>query len=358
MITLNNVTKFYMEHGKKKYIVKNSSLEIPDDVSIAILGKKGSGRTTLLRMLGGIDFPSIGTITSNNTFSWLFAQQAGFKLAMSGRQNIKFVGRIYNKSEDEITKMIADVQDFSELGDYIDKPMEKYPMPLKIQFAFGLSLFFDFDYILLDNMLSVIASSDSFRVKSQKALREKIKHCNVLLASNSIPDIREICDATIVIDQEKLHYFDNVEAGITYYQKMIGLTALQSQKAIKGMVYCEDGKTFQNIDLAAIHYKVKPISIMQAINFNKGSHVYLKKVFWGEKGSLAPFQNWSDTKVKETVICSDGIIFEDALEASKFYMDRNPNKKISINHVATVLKEHKGQSKVLDIKFTYLSEYK
>ena len=356
MITLDNVTKFYIEHGKKKYIVKNSSLVIPDSVNVAILGQKGAGRTTLLKMLAGIDFPTSGTIVSNNTFSWTVGQVTGFKMEITIRQNIKFVGRIYGKSKDEITKIIAEVQNFSEMGDYLDKPMKESLPPMRQQIAFGLSLAFDFDYLLVDNMFAVTAGSEAFRVKSKAALRQKMKSGNVLMVTHSIADIEDVCDVCVVMDKETLHYFDDLQEGILFYKKCSGFAPPLAQKAVQGTIYCEDGNSFKNINLAAKHYKVRPLSILQALNENSGSHVYLKKVFWDENGSKRAFQNWFYTREQETLISSDGVIFRNVVEASRFYRNSSPEAKLDKDHVRIVLQEKNGYSEALDVTFSYLSE--
>ena len=69
MIELKNVTKYFKTDGEKKYILKNVTLTIPSGVNLGILGRNGAGKSTLLRMLGGIDYPTIGTITSKESFS-------------------------------------------------------------------------------------------------------------------------------------------------------------------------------------------------------------------------------------------------------------------------------------------------
>jgi capsular polysaccharide transport system ATP-binding protein len=139
----------------------------------------------------------------------------GFQGNMTGRANVKFVCRIYGKDSDAINKSIEFVKDFSELGDYFDMPIKTYSSGMKSRLSFGLSLAFDFDYLLIDETLSV--GDKRFKKKSKEALMKKIESCNVLLVSHSMGTLKEICDVGIVVDSAKLHYFDNINDAIKMY---------------------------------------------------------------------------------------------------------------------------------------------
>ena len=218
MIVLENATKFYKTKHGKKYILKNVSMTIPEHTNIGILGVNGAGKSTLLRMLGGIDFPNSGRIYSNKTFSWPMGLAGGFQGSMTGRQNVKFVCRVFSKSEEEIKTIIEFVKDFSELGDYFDMPIKHYSSGMKSRLSFGLSLAFDFDYILIDETLSV--GDTRFKKKSKEALMKKIETSNVLMVSHSMNDLRNICDAGIVVNSGNIEYYKNIEDAIKEYNNL------------------------------------------------------------------------------------------------------------------------------------------
>lgn len=216
MIKLINVTKYYQTKDSKKYILNDVSLTIPTGKNIAILGANGAGKSTLLRMLGQIDFPTSGTIKSDKSFSWPMGLGGGFQGSMTGRNNVKFVCRIYGKSDENIKEAISFVKDFSELQDYFEMPIKTYSSGMKSRLSFALSLYFDFDYMIIDETLSV--GDKSFQKKSKKALREKIKNSNAILVSHSMPILKEICDVSIFLKDGQLKYFDTVEEGIKCYE--------------------------------------------------------------------------------------------------------------------------------------------
>lgn len=218
MIELRNVTKYYQTKHERKYILDNVTFTIPSGVNVGILGRNGAGKSTLLRMLGGIDFPNSGFISSPNSFSWPMGLAGGFQGSMTGRQNVKFVSRIYGKSEYEIKSVIESVKAFSELGDYFDMPIKTYSSGMKSRLSFGMSLSFDFDYLIIDETLSV--GDKNFQEKSKKALHKKIENCHILLVSHSMPVLKEMCDVGIVVHNGQLHYCDRIEDAIETYNQI------------------------------------------------------------------------------------------------------------------------------------------
>jgi capsular polysaccharide transport system ATP-binding protein len=215
MIKLENVSKsFKTKHGRK-YILKDMSILLPSDKNIAILGKNGTGKSTIMRMLGQIEFPDKGKIISDKSFSWPLGLSGGFVGNMTGKANIKFVCRLYGKSAKEIQETVAFVKDFSELDDYFYMPIRTYSSGMKSRLSFGLSLSFDFDYLLIDETLSV--GDAKFRKKSKEALLKKIESCNVLLVSHDMGTLREICDVGIVVNNGKIHYYDDINSAIDEY---------------------------------------------------------------------------------------------------------------------------------------------
>jgi capsular polysaccharide transport system ATP-binding protein len=216
MIELQNVTKYFRTTKGKKYILKDVSFSIPSDVNVGILGKNGAGKSTLMKMLGQIEFPSHGKIISDKTFSWVMGVGGGFQNNMTGRANVKFVCRIYGKSKEEINRAIEFVKEFSELEDYFEMPIRTYSSGMKSRLTFGLSLAFDFDYLLIDETLSV--GDARFRKKSKEALMKKIESCSVLLVSHDMGTLRDICDVGIVSNNAQLHFFDDINDAIKMYE--------------------------------------------------------------------------------------------------------------------------------------------
>jgi len=218
MIELKNVSKYFQTKQGKKYILKDVSLIIPSNVNIGILGKNGTGKSTLMRMLGQIEFPTKGRIVSDKSFSWPLGLSGSFVLSMTGKENIKFVCRLYSKSKDEMNSIVRYVEEFAELGSYLEMPTKTYSPGMKARLKFGLSLAFDFDYLLIDETLSV--GDARFKKKSKEALLKKIETSNVLLVSHDMKTLKEICDAGIVVNNGEMYYFKNIDDAIEKYKEI------------------------------------------------------------------------------------------------------------------------------------------
>jgi len=218
MIELKNVSKWFRTKEGKNYILKEVDFTIPSNKNIGILGINGAGKSTIMRMLGQIEFPNIGTIKSNKSFSWPLGLGGGFVGSMSGRANVKFVCRLYGKSKEEMDVIIKFVQEFSELKRYFDMPIKVYSSGMKSRLSFGLSLAFDFDYLLIDETLSV--GDARFKKKSKEALRKKIETCNVLLVSHDMATLKELCNAGIVVNAGTMEYFPDINKAIERYEKI------------------------------------------------------------------------------------------------------------------------------------------
>jgi len=218
MIELKNVTKYFQTKQGKNYILKDMSITIPSDTNIGILGRNGAGKSTIMRMLGHIEFPNKGRITSNYTFSWPLGLSGGFVGNMTGRANVKFVCRLYGRSDEQIHEIIEFVNDFSELGNYFDMPIKTYSSGMKGRLSFGLSLAFDFDYMLIDETLSV--GDARFRKKSKEALIKKIESCHVLLVSHDMGTLKDICDAGIVVNKGQMYYYNDINDAILEYENI------------------------------------------------------------------------------------------------------------------------------------------
>ncbi len=217
MIYLKNVTKFFPTKEGKRYILKDVTLTLPDG-NIGILGRNGAGKSTLMRMLGRIEFPTRGTIESPHTFSWPLGLGGGFVGNMTGRSNVKFVCRLYGLDDRRMEEVIEYVREFSELGSYFDMPIKTYSSGMKSRLSFGLSLAFDFDYMLIDETLSV--GDARFRKKAKDALMKKIENCHVLLVSHDMKTLREICQTGLLVHEGTLHYFEKVEEAIDRYEEI------------------------------------------------------------------------------------------------------------------------------------------
>ena len=203
MIKIRNVTKHYpIRGGGLHYVMKNVSLDIPSNKSIGILGPNGSGKSTLLRMLGGAEAPNSGLIETSSSVSWPLGVGIGLQGSLTGRQNVLFVCQINGLSRAETQQVVDAVLAFSEIDDFFDMPVKTYSSGMRARIGFGISINFDFDYYLIDELTSV--GDAIFRKKATQEF-ERIKNSSALIyVTHNLDSMRESCQSAIYLNDGHL----------------------------------------------------------------------------------------------------------------------------------------------------------
>ena len=215
MIKIENLTKSYRTPTGRHYVFKDLNIEIPSGKSVAFIGRNGAGKSTLLRMIGGIDRPDSGKIITNKTISWPVGLAGGFQGSLTGRENVKFVARLYAKQE-ELKEKIEFVEEFAELGKYFDMPIKTYSSGMRSRLGFGLSMAFKFDYYIVDEVTAV--GDARFKEKCAQLFKERHKESSFLMVSHSLNSLKEFCDVAIYIsDRKYVSYFDCLDTAISSY---------------------------------------------------------------------------------------------------------------------------------------------
>jgi capsular polysaccharide transport system ATP-binding protein len=217
MIHFNNVSKYYPTKQGRSYVFKDMSLSLPTDKNIAVLGPNGVGTSTLIKMLGGADFPSSGEIKSEQRISWPLGLQGGLQGSMSARENVRFVARIHgHKNTRPVEQQVAD---FAEIGTYFDEPVKTYSSGMRSKITFGLAMAFElnFDVLLIDELTAV--GDANFKAKSQKLLLEKYENTKLIMVNHSINELQKFCEAGVVIKDQTLCYHSSLELAIDDYQE-------------------------------------------------------------------------------------------------------------------------------------------
>jgi len=217
MIELRNVSKSYRTlHGPKR-VFRDLSFTIPPDRNIALIGRNGAGKSTMMRMLCGLDMPDRGRIITDKKISWPVGLTGGFQGSLTGRQNAKFVCRVLGAEGLAMTKLIKYVEDFAEIGEYFDQPVKTYSSGMRARLAFGLSLAFEFDYYLVDEAMSV--GDAHFREKATTEFRNRAGKANIILVTHGMGQVRKLCDFVLLLEKGQVTPFEDVEEGIRAYQE-------------------------------------------------------------------------------------------------------------------------------------------
>ena len=216
MIRVSNLTKSYRTKKGRHYVFKNVNTEFPDGVNIGIIGPNGAGKTTFLSILGGIDFPDRGTVISDKSFSWPLGLQGGFVRHISGRDNCKFVCKIYSEKSSEIHEKLEFIHKLSGVGDYFFEPVRTYSSGMRARLGFALSMAFNFDYFLIDEVTAV--GDRVFRKITAQALKNKRARSKVIMVSHQMKTLEEFCDIGVLIKQGEIRVFESMGEAIKAYE--------------------------------------------------------------------------------------------------------------------------------------------
>jgi capsular polysaccharide transport system ATP-binding protein len=216
MIELRHLTKSYLTDNGRYYVFRDLSLYFPDGVNIGLIGRNGAGKSTLMRLLGGIDVPDSGEVIINGSISWPVGLSGGFQPSLSARDNVKFACRIYGMEGEAMAKTIRQVEEFAEIGEFFAQPMKTYSTGMRARVAFGLSMAFDFDYLLVDEVMAV--GDAEFKKKCQVVIEEKRERSKLILVSHNMSDIAKYCDRVLLVEKGAVTVYDDVRAGIVAYQ--------------------------------------------------------------------------------------------------------------------------------------------
>ncbi|NIJ15461.1 capsular polysaccharide transport system ATP-binding protein [Sphingobium vermicomposti] len=183
---------------------------------VGVIGRNGAGKSTLIRLIGGGEKPTTGDISRTMSISWPIAFSGGFQSGLTGRDNLRFICRIYGQDPAE---KLSFVQEFSELGEFLDQPIRIYSSGMKARLAFAISMAIDFDCLLIDEVMAV--GDAKFNAKSREELFVKRAHKAMIIVSHNMKYIQQNCSRAYLMNDGKLQRFDDVEEAIATHKAMM-----------------------------------------------------------------------------------------------------------------------------------------
>ncbi len=215
-VRLFEVTKRYRLRKGQRTILDHVTFDFPRGRNIAILGLNGAGKSTLIRLIASAEEPTSGRIERYVRISWPLGFAGGYAGSMTGRENVRFVARIYGRDVDEVEDF---VRAFADIGEHYFMPMRTYSSGMRARLAFGLSMAIDFDCYLVDEILAV--GDAVFRQRCKEVFTKKLEHADMIMVAHSPALLRTYCDAAAILLDGQLRYFDDLEEGIAAYTHLI-----------------------------------------------------------------------------------------------------------------------------------------
>lgn len=174
--------------------VKGVSFTVPKGEILGIIGKNGSGKSTMLRAIAGIFCPDKGSIDLKGHTVSLLSIGVGFQKEITGRENILLSGMLLGFSEEQIRDKMDEIIEFADLGRFIDMPVRTYSSGMYSKLAFSITAILETEIMLIDEVLSV--GDQKFKKKSYAKMKELIsnKDRTVVIVSHNISTLSSLCD--------------------------------------------------------------------------------------------------------------------------------------------------------------------
>lgn len=244
-IRLDRVSKGYPLHSGKLYMLryalsrnhkcremiwalKDITFSLPKGMSLGVIGENGSGKTTLLSIIAGITAPSEGRVEVYGTVGALLELGLGFNMEATGRENVYIYGALLGASPKEIRERLKEIVEYSELGEFIDRPLKLYSTGMLARLAFSIAYSLAPDIFLIDETLAV--GDARFQNKCLRKLGEmKRMGKTLVLASHDLNLLSGICDKLLWLRKGRIEAIGEPNEVIKLYEKYIQYFELYSE---------------------------------------------------------------------------------------------------------------------------------
>lgn len=219
MIRLNNVKKVYPTRFGDRTVLDGISFDLAKGEKLGILGRNGAGKSTLVRLISGAERPTAGTVERHMSVSWPLAFGGAFQILLSGRDNVRFISRIYGQ---DFERNIAFVEEFSELGQYLGEPVRSYSSGMRSRLAFAISMIIEFDCFLIDEISAV--GDARFHDRCNFELFEKRADRAMVIISHDPGYIRDHCSRWATLENGNFVEYDDFDLAYSEFKEILGVS--------------------------------------------------------------------------------------------------------------------------------------
>ncbi|WP_225029943.1 ABC transporter ATP-binding protein [Xinfangfangia pollutisoli] len=213
MIEFENVSKSFWTGKRRKVILDRASFRVELGRSLGILAPNGTGKTTIIQMMAGLEKPDEGRITRTCRVSFPLGFMGGVSGKHSAHQNARDIARLYALDPDYVESFCRWLCD---LGEYFEMPISTYSSGMKSRFTFSLMLAIEFDIYLIDEGMPSTADVE-FNRKAGSILRERLKNATVVIVSHQAATLEKFCRQAAVLRNGQLYMFDSLEEARRLY---------------------------------------------------------------------------------------------------------------------------------------------
>jgi len=201
--------------------LKGVDLEVKKGEVLGVIGRNGSGKSTMLRVMAGIYRPDEGIVKVRGRTSLLAGVSVGLNQNLTGRENVHLYGSILGHNRETMESMMDDILDFSEIGEFFEQPLRTYSAGMKARLGIAIASAIEPEILLIDEVLGV--GDPQFREKSKKRILDLVDNSGtVVLVSHSFGLMSEICDRLVLVHKGKIAAIGKPEDVIKSYYEITG----------------------------------------------------------------------------------------------------------------------------------------
>lgn len=213
MLEFDGVSKSFWTGTQRKVILDRASFRVELGNSLGILAPNGTGKTTIINMMAGLEKPDEGTIRKNCRVSFPLGFMGGVVNSHTARENVRYIARLYGLDPDYVEAFCRWLCDINE---YFDLPVGTFSQGMRSRLSFSLMLALEFDIYLIDEGMP--ASTDvSFNRKAGSILKERLANATLIVVSHQAETLEKFCKTAAVLRNGQLHMFDTLEEAKRLY---------------------------------------------------------------------------------------------------------------------------------------------
>lgn len=213
MIEFENVSKSFWTGKKRKVILDRASFRVELGNSLGILAANGTGKTTIINMMAGLEKPDEGRVTRTSRISFPLGFMGGVVSKHTATENARFIARLYGLDPDYVESFCRWL---CGLEEYFDMPLAIYSAGMKARFSFSLMLALEFDIYLIDEGMPATTDVE-FNRKAGSLLRDRMKDATVVIVSHQPKTLEKFCSSAAVLKDGQLYMFETLEEAKQLY---------------------------------------------------------------------------------------------------------------------------------------------
>lgn len=201
------------------WAVKGTSFVVRKGESVGIIGRNGSGKSTVLQLVAGVLTPTTGSVEVRGRVAALLELGAGFNSEFTGRENVYMSGAIAGFSSARMDELFPRVAEFADIGEFIDQPMKTYSSGMYVRVAFAAAVIMQPDILIVDEALAV--GDIFFQQKCMRHMRDELRGVTKILVTHDMGSITSLCDRCLVMHKGELLFDGPPVRAIEFYTKLI-----------------------------------------------------------------------------------------------------------------------------------------